>query len=286
MDERAVVDGSVGHHFQVAVLAGDGSQGRAGAQHHAHLIGGVHVDDAGGGGIDVIIVRARAQGIQLGLDGVDIALDGGQVGRNALQGGVVQVLNGALVLLHQGLDLLVRVTGRLVGGRVERVLCHLALVGLVLVVVGLVVNVRLAEVVLVVLNGLDQLLVLALLLFVEGQLVLVALGLNVQVGALDVGNEVALVDIAALGDVQFGDGAGVAGHDVGLVGSLHRAGGLADISAVVLGAPQQQVHHEEARQDDERVAVGRQLLVHHDAAVLQLVEIIDVGGVRHITWSP
>ena len=242
------------------------------------------MDDAGGGGIDVIIVRARVQGIQLGLDGVDIALDGGQVGRNALQGGVVQVLNGALVLLHQGLDLLVRVTGRLVGGRVERVLCHLALVGLVLVVVGLVVNVRLAEVVLVVLNGLDQLFVLALLLFVDVQLALDAVLLHIEVGALDVGDEVALIDVGALRDIQLGDGAGVAGHDVGLVGGLHRAAGLTDVGAVVFGAPHHEEEDEGSRQENERVAERRQLFLHHDAAVLQLVDVAD--GRRHITLSP
>lgn len=46
-------------------------------------------------------------------------------------------------------------------------------------------------------------------------------------------DEVALVDVGTLGDVQLGDGAGVAGHDVGLVGGLHRAAGLTDVGAVV-----------------------------------------------------
>ena len=173
------------------------------------------MDDAGGGGIDVVVVGAGAQGVHLALQIVDVALHTGQAGGDRLQGRVIQGLHLALVLLHQGLDLLVGVACGLIGRGVERVLCHLALVGLVLVVVGLVVNVRLAEVVLVVLNGLDQLLVLALLLFIDVQLALDAVLLHVEVGALDVSDEVALIDVSTLGNVQLGDGAGVAGHDVG-----------------------------------------------------------------------
>ena len=179
------------------------------------------MDDTGSGSVDVVIVCAGVQGIQLGLDVVNVGLHAGQVGRNRLQGGVVQALHLALVLLHHGLDLLVGVTGGLIGRSVERLLADLALVALVLVVIGLIVDVGLAEVVLVVLNGLEQLLVLALLLFVDVQLLLVAVLLDVQIGALDVGNEVALGDIAALRDVQLSDGAGVTGHDIGLVGRLH-----------------------------------------------------------------
>ena len=166
------------------------------------------MDDTGGGSVDIVIVRAGVQGIQLGLDVVNVGLHAGQVGRNGLQGGVVQALHLALVLLHHGLDLLVGVTGGLIGRSIKRLLADLALVALVLVVIGLVVDVGLAEVVLVVLNGLEQLFVLAVLL-------------DVQIGALDVGNEVALGDIAALRDVQLGDGTGVTGHDIGLVGRLH-----------------------------------------------------------------
>ena len=179
------------------------------------------MDDTGGGSVDVVIVCAGVQGIQLGLNVVNVGLHAGQVGRNGLQGGVVQALHLALVLLHHGLDLLIGVTGGLIGRSIKRLLADLALVALVLVVIGLIVDVGLAEVVLVVLNGLEQLFVLALLLFVDVQLLLVAVLLDVQIGALDVGNEVALGDIAALRDVQLGDGAGVTGHDIGLVGRLH-----------------------------------------------------------------
>ena len=284
MEQRPVVEGDVSHHLEVAVLAGDGGQRGAGAEHHAHLIGRVHVDDAGGGGIDVVVVGAGAQGVHLALQIVDVALHTGQAGRDRLQGRVIQGLHLALVLLHQGLDLLVGVACGLIGRGVEGLLGNLTLVGLVLVVVGLVVNVRLAEIVLVVLNGLDQLLVLALLLFVDVQLALDAVLLHVEVGALDVSDEVALIDVGTLGDVQLSDGAGVAGHDVGLVGGLHRAAGLTDVGAVVFGAPHHEEEDEGSRQENERVAERRQLFLHHDAAVLQLVDVAD--GRRHITLSP
>ena len=284
MEQRPVVEGDVSHHLEVAVLAGDGGQRGAGAEHHAHLIGRVHVDDAGGGGIDVIVVGAGVQGVHLALQIVDVALHTGQAGGDGLQSGVIQGLHLALVLLHQGLDLLVGVACGLIGRGVESLLRHLTFVSLILVVVGLVVDVRLAEVVLVVLNGLDQLLVLALLLFVDVQLALEAVLLHVEVGALDVSDEVALVDVGTLGDVQLGDGAGVAGHDVGLVGGLHRAAGLADVGAVVFGAPHHEEEDEGSRQENERIAERRQLFLHHDAAVLQLVDVAD--GRRHITSSP
>ena len=106
--------------------------------------------------------RFRRWGVHLALQIVDVALHTGQAGRDRLQGRVIQGLHFALVLLHQGLDLLVGVACGLIGRGVEGLLGNLTLVGLVLVVVGLVVDVRLAEIVLVVLNGLDQLLVLAL----------------------------------------------------------------------------------------------------------------------------
>ena len=284
MEQRPVIEGDVSHHLEVAVLAGDGGQRGAGAEHHAHLIGRVHVDDAGGGGIDVVVVGAGVQGVHLALQIVDVALHTGQAGGDGLQSGVIQGLHLALVLLHQGLDLLVGVACGLIGRGVESLLGNLTLVGLVLVVVGLVVDVRLAEVVLVVLNGLDQLLVLALLLFVDVQLALDAVLLHIEVGALDVSDEVALVDVGTLGDVQLGDGAGVAGHDVGLVGGLHRAAGLADVGAVVFGAPHHEEEDEGSRQENERIAERRQLFLHHDAAVLQLVDVAD--GRRHITSSP
>ena len=284
MEQRPVVEGDVSHHLEVAVLAGDGGQRGAGAEHHAHLIGRVHVDDAGGGSIDVVVVGAGVQGVQLALQIVDVALHAGQAGGDGLQGGVIQGLHLALVLLHQGLDLLVGVARGLIGRGVESLLGHLALVGLVLVVVGLVVDVRLAEVVLVVLNGLDQLFVLALLLFVDVQLALDAVLLHVEVGALDVSDEVALVDVGTLGDVQLSDGAGVAGHDVGLVGGLHRAAGLADVGAVVFGAPHHEEEDEGSRQENERVAERRQLFLHHDAAVLQIRKVLNFN--RHITSSP
>ena len=114
--------------------------------------------------------------------------------------------------------------------------------------------------------------------------ILDAVLLHIEVGALDVSDEVALVDVGTLGDVQLGDGAGVAGHDVGLVGGLHRAAGLADVGAVVFCAPHHEEEDEGSRQENERVAERRQLFLHHDAAVLQLVDVAD--GRRHITSSP
>ena len=228
----------------------------------------------------VVALSAGTAAVHLAL----LACGVGQGDEVIVQSGVIQGLHLALVLLHQGLDLLVGVACGLIGRGVESLLGNLALVGLVLVVVGLVVDVRLAEVVLVVLNGLDQLFVLALLLFVDVQLALDAVLLHVEVGALDVSDEVALVDVGTLGDVQLGDGAGVAGHDVGLVGGLHRAAGLADVGAVVFGAPHHEEEDEGSRQENERIAERRQLFLHHDAAVLQLVDVAD--GRRHITSSP
>ena len=151
----------------------------------------------------------------------------------------------------------------------------MALVGLVLVVVGLILDTGLTEVVRVVLDALQQLIVLVHLGLVDLELAFQIVLLHVQVGALDVGHEVALVHIATLGDVQLGEGAGIAGHDVGLVAGLHRAGVLADVDAVGAGAPHQQKDHEDAHQDDEGVAVGRHVPVHHNAAVLQIIEVLD-----------
>ena len=122
MEEGPIAEGDVGHHLEVAVLAGDGGQRGAGAQHHAHLIGRVHVDDAGGGGVDVIVVGAGVQGVQLALQIVDVALHAGQAGGDGLQGGVIQRLHLALVLLHQGFDLLVGVACGLIGGVINQLL--------------------------------------------------------------------------------------------------------------------------------------------------------------------
>ena len=99
---------------------------------------------------------------------------------------------------------------------------HLALVVLVLVIVCLIGGVRFAEIVGVVLDGLDQLVVLGQLGLVDGQLVFQLGLLDVDVGALDVGDQVALLHIAALRDVQLGDLPRVRRHDVVLVGGLHR----------------------------------------------------------------
>ena len=233
------------------------------------------MDDAGGGGIDIVIVRAAFQCVQLGLQVVDVGLNAGQVRGHRLQSGVVQRLDLALVLLHQGLDLLVGVARGLIGRSVKGLLLYLALVVLVLIIVRLIVDIRLAEVVLVVLNGLEQLLVLGLLLFVDLQLALVAVGLHIDVRALDVGNEVALVDVAALRDVQLGQGTGVAGHDVGFIACLHGADRLADVGAVILGAPDGQEHQQECHEEDHRIAEGRQLFLHHDAAILQIGKILN-----------
>ena len=192
-----------------------------------------------------------------------------------MQGGVVQGFDLALVLIHQGFDLLFRITGGLIGGGVEGLLGDLALVALVLIVVGLVVDVRLTEIVLVVLNGFQQLLVLVLLLLVDVDLALQAVGLHIEVGALDVSDQVALVDIAALGNGDLGDLARVAGHDVGLVAGLHHAGRLADVDALVLGAPHGQEYQQCSHEKDQSIAEGRQLFLHHDAAVLQVRKILD-----------
>ena len=239
------------------------------------------MDDAGRGRIDVVIVRAACQRIQLGLNVVDVGLHTGQVAGDGLQRRVVQRLDLALVLLHQGLDLLVGVARRLIGRSVKGLLLHLALVALILVIVGLIVQVSLAEIVRVVLNGLQQLFVLRLLLLIDLQLALVAVLLHVDVGALDMGDEVALVDIAALRDVELGDGAGVAGHDIGLVACLHRADRLADVGAVVLGAPDGQEDQQARHQKDHRVAKGRHTLFHHDAAILQVGKVLN-GRHNHL----
>ena len=161
---------------------------------------------------------------------------------------------------------------------------HLALVGLVLVVVGLILDTGLTEVVRVVLDALQQLIVLVHLGLVDLELAFQVVLLHVQVSALDMGHEVALVHIAALGDVQLGEGAGIAGHDVGLVAGLHRAGVLADVDAVGAGAPHQQKDHEQAYQNDKGVPIGRYVPVHHNAAVLQVGKILNASG--HITSSP
>ena len=162
-------------------------------------------------------------------------------------------------LLHQGLDLLVRVTGRLVGGRVERVLCHLALVGLVLIVVGLIFGVCLAEVVGIILHALQQLVVLVQLGLVDLELAFQVILLHVDIRALDVGHEGALVHIAALRNIHLGNGAGITGHDIGFIAGLHGACVLADINAVGMGAP----HHQKQ----------------HDAAVLQIRKVLNFN--RH-----
>ena len=275
MQQRAVVHGDHGHDLQVIVLAGNGGQRGACAQHHALLVGAVHVDHAGGRGIQIVVVGTGVQGVDLRLHVVHVALGAGDALGDGLHGGVIQGLDLALVLLHHGLDLGVGVTGRLISRSVKGLLLHLALVGLVLVVVGLILDTGLTEVVRVVLDALQQLIVLVHLGLVDLELAFQVVLLHVQVGALDVGHEVALVHIAALGDVQLGEGAGIAGHDVGLVAGLHRAGVLADVDAVGAGAPHQQKDHEQAHQNDKGVPVGRYVPVHHNAAVLQIIEILD-----------
>ena len=279
MQQGAVVHRHHGHDLQIIVLAGNGSQCRAGAQHHAFLVGGVHVDHTGSGRIDVVIVGAGVQRIQLCLQVVYVDLCAGDALGDGLHGGVVQRLQLALVLLHQSLDLGVGVTGSLIGGGVKGLLRYLTFVGLVLVVVGLIVGAGLIEVVGVVLNALEQLVVLVQLLLVDIQLALQVIFLHIQIGALQPGNQVALVHITALGDIQLGDGAGVAGHDVGLVGGLHHTAVLADIDAVGLGAPDHQKDHEQAGQNDKGVPVRGQLFVHHDPAVLQIRKVLN--GCRH-----
>ena len=233
------------------------------------------MDHAGGGGVQIVVVGTGVQGVDLRLHVVHVALGAGDALGDGLHGGVIQGLDLALVLLHQGLDLGVGVTGRLISRSVKGLLLHLALVGLVLVVVGLILDTGLTEVVRVVLDALQQLIVLVHLGLVDLELTFQVVLLHVQVSALDVGHEVALVHIAALGDVQLGEGAGIAGHDVGLVAGLHRAGVLADVDAVGAGAPHQQKDHEQAHQNDKGVSVGRYVPVHHNAAVLQIIEVLD-----------
>ena len=266
MKQRAVIHSDHGNDLQIVVLAGNSGQRGACAQHHALFVRSIHVDHTGGGGVDVVIVGTGVQGIELSLNVVHVALCAGNALGDGLHGGVIQGLDLALVLLHQGLDLGVGVTGRLISRSVKGLLLHLALVGLVLVVVGLILDTGLTEVVRVVLDALQQLIVLV-------HLGLVDLELAFQVILLHV--DVALVHIAALGDVQLGEGAGIAGHDVGLVAGLHRAGVLADVDAVGAGAPHQQKDHEQAHQNDKGVSVGRYVPVHHNAAVLQIIEVLD-----------
>ena len=89
-------------------------------------------------------------------------------------------------------------------------------------------------------------------------------------------HKVALVDIAALRDIQLGDGAGIAGHDIGFVAGLHRAGVLAHIGAVGPGAPHQKEKHERTHQKDKSVPVRGQLFFHHDAAILQVRQVLNI----------
>ena len=234
------------------------------------------MDGAGGGGVDVVIVGTVVQRVDLRLDVVHIGLRAGDILGDGLHGGVIQSFQLALALLHQGLDLGVGVTGSLVGRSIKGLLDHLALVGLILVVVGLIFGIGLAEVVGVVLHALQELCVLVQLGLVDLFLALQVFLLHIQVGALDVGHEVALVHIAALGNIQLGDGAGIAGHDIGLVAGLHSAGVLAHIDAVGLGAPHHQKRHEHAHQDEKSVAEGRQLFLHHDAAILQVRQVLNI----------
>ena len=237
------------------------------------------MDHAGGGRVDEVIVSTSVQGIQLRLQIIHIDLCAGNALGDGLHGGVVQSLQLALVLLHQRFDLGVGVTGSLIGGGVKGLLRYLAFVGLVLVVVGLVLGIRLVEIVGIVLNALEQLVVLIQLLLVDIQLALQVILLHIQIGALQSGDQVALVHIAALRDIQLGDGAGVAGHDVGLVGGLHHTAVLADIDAVGLGAPDHQKNHEQTGQNDKGVPVRGQFFVHHDPAVLQIRKVLN--GCRH-----
>ena len=228
------------------------------------------------GGVDVVIVGAGAQSVQLGLDVFNIGLHAAHVLGGGLQGRVIQLFQLALVLLHHGLDLRFAVAGGAVGRRVKGVLRHLALVVLILVIVCLVGGVRFAEIVGVVLDGLDQLIVLGQLGLVDGELVFQLGLLDVQVGALDVGDQVALLDIAALRNGQLGDLARIRRHDIGLVGGLHRALQLADINARGDGAPGHKADHQGGHDEQKGIPVGGQLFFHHDAAVLQVVEVGDM----------
>ena len=237
------------------------------------------MDHAGGGRVDEVIVGTGVQRIQLRLQVIHVDLCAGDALGDGLHGGVVQRLQLALVLLHQSLDLGVGVTGSLIGSGVKGLLRYLTFVGLVLVVVGLIVGACLVEVVGVVLNTLEQLVVLVQLLLVDIQLALQVVLLHIQISALQPGDQVTLIHIAALGDIQLGNGAGVAGHDVGLIGGLHHTAVLADIDAVGLGAPDHQKDHEQAGQNDKGVPVRGQLFVHHDPAVLQIRKVLN--GCRH-----
>ena len=89
MQQRAVVHGDHGHDLQVIVLAGNGGQRGACAQHHALLVGAVHVDHAGGGRIDEVIVGAGVQRIHLRLQVVHIDLCAVDALGDGLHGGVV-----------------------------------------------------------------------------------------------------------------------------------------------------------------------------------------------------
>ena len=146
------------------------------------------MDHAGGGRIDEVIVGTSVQGIQLRLQVIHVDLCTGNALGDGLHGRVVQRLQLALVLLHQSLDLGVGVTGSLIGGGVKGLLRYLTFVGLVLVVVGLVLGIRLVEVVGVVLNALEQLVVLIQLLLVDIQLALQVILLHIQIGALQPGD--------------------------------------------------------------------------------------------------
>ena len=275
MQQGTVVHSDHGNDLQIVVLTGDSSQRRTGAQDHALLIGGIHVDHTGGGSIDIIIVGTGVQGIDLGLNIVHVALRTGDALGNGLHGGVVQGLHLTLALLHHGLDLSIRIAGSLIGSSVKGLLRDLTLVGLVLVVVRLIFRVRLAEVVGVVLHALQQLIILVQLGLVDLELAFQIVLLHIDVGALDVRHKVALVHIAAFRDIHFGDGTGIAGHDVGLVAGLHGAGVLTDINAVGLGAPHQKEHHKDAHQNDKGVTVGRHIPVQHDTAVLQVRQALN-----------
>ena len=232
------------------------------------------MDDAGGGRIDIVIVCAGVQGVDLSLQIINGALCIGDALRHALHGGVVQALDLALALLHHALDLGIGVARRLVDGGIKGLLLDLALIGLVLVVVGLVLGAGLAEIVGVVLDGAAQFLVLRQLGTVDLQLAFQIGLLHIQVGALDMGHQVTFVDIAALRDVQLGNGTGVAGHDKGLVFSLYNAGGLAYIDTGRLDGPYHQKSHQPGHSQQQCIAVGRQLFFHHDAAVLQVVQVL------------
>ena len=237
------------------------------------------MDHTGGGGVDVVIVGTGVQGIELSLNVVHVALCAGNALGDGLHGGVVQSFYFALALLHHGLDLSIGVTGSLIGRGIKGLLGDLALVGLVLIVVGLIFGVCLAEVVGIILHALQQLVVLVQLGLVDLELAFQVILLHVDIRALDVGHEVALVHIAALRNIHLGNGAGITGHDIGFIAGLHGACVLADINAVGMGAPHHQKQHEDAHQNDKSVAIRRQLFFHHDAAVLQIRKVLNFN--RH-----